>query len=79
MVEISGQSYVVTIGSDVQRNGMYLEVEDAAKVILAEVFYHDGDHTMTFTSYYSDLPLPLIEWMIVHARDRLTPASDKGS
>jgi hypothetical protein len=38
MIEILGQRYGATVGSDVQRDGMYLEVEDNAKVVLAEVF-----------------------------------------
>jgi Leu/Phe-tRNA-protein transferase len=38
MIEILGQIYGVTVGSDIQRDGMYLEVENAAKAVLAEVF-----------------------------------------
>lgn len=79
MVEILGQSYDVTVGSDIQRDGMYLEVEGDAKAVLAEVFFHDRDHTMTFTSYQSDLPLPLVEWIIVHAKERLMPVSGNDS
>ncbi len=79
MVEISGQSYGVTVGSDIQRDGMYLEVDDAAGAVLAEVFYHDGDHTTTFTGYRDDLPLPLVEWMIVQAKERLIPVRENGS
>lgn len=79
MVEISGQSYGVTVGSDNQRDGMYLEVDDAAGAVLTEVFYHDGDHTMTFTGYRDDLPLPLVEWIIVQAKKRLIPLREDGS
>jgi hypothetical protein len=79
MVEILGQRYSVTVGSDIQRDGMYLEVEDDAKAVLAEVFFHDRDRTMTFTSYQSDLPLPLVKWMIDHAKERLVPVSGDGS
>ncbi|PTW44175.1 hypothetical protein C8J25_11110 [Sphingomonas faeni] len=78
MVEILGQSYAITVGSDIQRDGMYLEVEDAAKAVLAEVFYSDRDNRMTFTGYRADLPLPLVEWLIFHAKERLTPASEGG-
>ena len=78
MIEILGQSYAVTVGSDIQRDGMYLEVEDNAKVALAEVFYSDRDNSMTFTGYRTDLPLPLVEWLIAHAKERLTPASGNG-
>jgi hypothetical protein len=38
MIEILGQSYAVTVGSDIQRDGMFLEVEDGEKAALAEVF-----------------------------------------
>ena len=79
MVEILGQSYGVTVGSDVQRDGMYLEVEDDAKAVLAEVFYSDRDGSMTFTGYRADLPLPLVEWLIALAKERLTPVSGNGS
>lgn len=79
MIEILGMSYGVTVGSDIQCDGMYLEVEDNAKVALAEIFYSDGDNSMTFTGYRADLPLPLVEWQIAHAKERLTPASEDGS
>lgn len=79
MIEIMGQSYGVTVGSDIQRDGMYLEVEDNAKAVLAEVFYSDRENSMTFTSYRNDLPLPLVEWLIAYAKERLTPTSGNGS
>jgi hypothetical protein len=78
MIEVLGQSYGVTVGSDIQRNGMYLEVDDGAKSVPAEVFYSDCDNSMTFTSYRADLPLPLVEWMIAYAKERLTPSSGDG-
>lgn len=58
---------------------MYLEVEDDAKAVLAEVFYSDRDSSMTFTGYRANLPLPLVEWLIVHAKERLTPATGDGN
>jgi hypothetical protein len=73
MIEILGQIYGVTVGSDIQRDGLYLEVENAAKAVLAEVFYSDHDGSMTFTSYQPDLPLPLVEWLIAHGKERLPP------
>ena len=79
MIKILGQSYWVTVGSDIQRDGMYLEVEDGEKAVLAEVFYSDRDDSMTFTGYRAGLPLPLIEWLIAHAKERLTPMSGNGS
>ena len=79
MVEISGKSYAFTVGSDLQRDGMYLEVADDTKTVLAEVFYSDCDNSMTFTGHRTDLPLPLVELLIARAKERLTPMSGKGS
>ena len=41
MIEILGQSYTAVVGSDVDRDGMYLELSDSANVVIAEVFYSD--------------------------------------
>lgn len=79
MVEIAGQSYEVVVGSDIQRDGMYLEAWNEAKAVIAEVFYSDQDGTMTFTGYFPDLPLPFVEWMICHAKARLTPERGDGN
>jgi hypothetical protein len=79
MVEIAGQTYEVVVGSDVDRDGMYLEVQDATKALVAEVFYSDRDATMTFTGYRADVPLPVVEWMIAEARKRLIPVAENGS
>lgn len=79
MIEILGQSYGVTVGSDIQRAGMYLELENDAKAVLAEVFYNDRDGSMTFTGYQPDLPLPLVEWLIAHGKERLMPVGENGS
>lgn len=78
MVEIAGQSYEVVVGSDIQRDGMYLETRNEANEVIAEIFYSDQDGTMSFTGYLSDLPLPLVEWMISHAKARLTPEPGDG-
>ena len=73
MVEIFGHSYGATVGSDIDRDGMYLELADDAKVVIAEIFYSDDTGNMTFTSHRADLPLPLIEWLIAQAKVRLAP------
>ena len=63
MIEIAGQKYWAVVGND-DRDGMFLEVTDAATTLVAELFYSDRDKSMTFTAHKSDIPLPLIEWMI---------------
>lgn len=79
MVKIAGHSYEVIVGSDIQRDGMYLEAWNEGGAVVAEVFYSDQDDTMTFTGYLSDLPLTLVEWMIGQAKIRLIPERGNGS
>ena len=76
MIEIAGQSYEGIIGSDVARNGMFLEVSDAQNALIATIYFFDRDGSMNFTGHRPDIPLPLIEWMIVTAKERLVRASD---
>ena len=71
MIEILGQSYTAVVGSDVDRDGMYLELSDSASVVIAEVFYSDDNGSMTFTSHQTDLPVPVVEWLIAQAKLRL--------
>ena len=73
MVEILGQSYTAVVGSDVDRDGMYLELSDSSQVVIAEVFYSDEIGSMTFTAHKADLPLPVVEWLIARAKIRLVP------
>ena len=79
MVEIAGHKYEVIVGSDIQRDGMYLEAWNEAKAVVAEVFYSDEHDTMSFTGYLPDIPLPLVEWMIGQAKARLMPERGNGS
>jgi len=73
MPEIAGRQYEVIVGSDVaERDGMYLELYDAAEQIL-EVFYSDADGSMTFSAFRSDLPLVVVEWAIAEGKTRLMP------
>lgn len=78
MVEILGQNYAAIVGSDLQRDGMYLELSDSSKAVIAEVFYRDDTGSMTFTSYQADLPLPVLEWLIAQAKLRLVPVGGDG-
>ena len=79
MVEILGQSYTAVVGSDVDRDGMYLELSNRSNVIIAEVFYSDESGSMTFTGHQADLPLPVVEWLIGRAKLRLVPGGGAGS
>lgn len=71
-----GQEYQYVVGSDVQRDGMYLEVTDTrAEPDVLEVFYSDQTDKMTFTAYRPDIPLELVEWALAMAKERLIPTA----
>ena len=76
---LEGRRYSTTMGSDVQRDGMYLELEDITprgRGIVAEWFYSDVDGTMTFTAYRRNLPGAVLEWFQSEASRRLPPRAD---
>ncbi|MDX8539293.1 MULTISPECIES: hypothetical protein [Mesorhizobium] len=73
MIELAGRNYEATIGSDVQRDGMYLELADQYEHIVGEIFFSDVDGKMTLTLSQPDVPLEVVEWMIATAKVRLPP------
>ncbi|RVC46784.1 MAG: hypothetical protein EOS65_20220 [Mesorhizobium sp.] len=73
MIELAGRNYEATIGSDVQRDGMYLELADQYEHIVGEIFFSDVDEKMTLTLSQPDVPLEVVEWMIATAKVRLPP------
>ena len=75
MIEIAGQNYQAVIGSDLNRDGMFLEVTDAANELVAVLFYSDRDGSITLTAHRPGVPLPLVEWMIGEGKKRLPPAN----
>lgn len=74
MIEIAGQNFRAVVGSDLERDGMFLEVTDADNALVAVLFYSDRDKRMTLTAHRPDVPLPLIEWMIGEGKERLPSA-----
>ena len=70
------QSYQLVRGSDVVRDGMYLERNDGRteSKALAEVFYSDVDESMTISTFGNTLPVSVIERLIVEAKISLPPA-----
>jgi hypothetical protein len=82
MMEIGDRRFVFVRGSDVERDGMYIEVSEKTgnkdRVVL-EVFYSDANDQMTFSAFERDLPFELVELVAQTARERLTPASAMGA
>jgi len=68
-----GKDYGYVVGSDLVRDGMYIEVSDDAEgtQTVIEVFYSDVTHRMCVTLYKPDVPLEVVEWAIAIARERL--------
>lgn len=71
MPRFDGQDYEALIGSDIHRDGMYLEVTERGGRDVAEIFLSDANGSMVLTTFGNTLPLPLVEWMIVEAKRRL--------
>ncbi len=76
MVEIEGQTYTVIRGSDVDRDGMYLELmRENHEGEVAEVFYADGTGEFSLTTFGNSVPLAAVEWLIEQSRALLPPIS----
>lgn len=74
--EHQGARYTTLMFSDIQRDGMGLELHCTAQGrarTVAEIFYSDAEHTWTLATFDCDVPLDLIEELIAEARRRLPP------
>ncbi|MEN9844557.1 MAG: hypothetical protein RLZZ612_2386 [Pseudomonadota bacterium] len=60
------RTYEIIFGSDVIRNGVYLELSDRTEPgikVLAEVFFYDEEGHVVFTSYQKEIPYHLVKWL----------------
>jgi hypothetical protein len=70
--ECRERAYSGLIGSDIERDGMYLEITDVADhTVVLEVFFSDRASRLTLTAFRPDVPLELVEWAIQMAKQRL--------
>lgn len=68
--------YEMRRGSDVLRDGMYLELSVSETFPLrqvAEIFFSDITHEFFLTCYEENIPLEVIEELISKARTSLPP------
>ena len=73
---VNGIEYNLVRGSDVDRDGMYLELTEAeSKKCVAEVFYSDRTHDFSITCFQPHIPLFVIEALIQDAKRLLPPIS----
>ncbi len=73
---MSEMKYEMRRGSDVLRDGMYLELSVSETYPLrqvAEVFFSDITHEFFLTCYEENIPLEVIEKLISKARISLLP------
>ncbi|MDW7783322.1 hypothetical protein [Morganella morganii] len=70
-IEENGTRYEIIRGSDVIRDGMYLELRlpDTSPVEqLAEIFYSDVTHQFSIRIFADNLPLSIIEILVAKAK-----------
>ncbi|GKX58331.1 hypothetical protein [Leminorella grimontii] len=71
-----GIEYSFTRGSDIIRDGMYLELnykEENTLIQIAEVFFSDATFDFSLSCFQENVPLPLIEILIEKAKVLLPP------
>ena len=74
MLTVGSRIYKVVLGSDVIRDGMYLELsEDGGNASIAEVLFSDETGKFVLNTYGNDVPLEAIEWLVSEARLSLPP------
>jgi hypothetical protein len=68
--------YRIVRGSDVHRDGMFLELSDQRSgEIIAEVFYSDVTHEMVISVFRPQLPTRIVEMLLERAKHDLPPAA----
>jgi len=72
---IEGREYITVMGSDVGRDGMFLELRlaDRAEAPLAECFYSDRDGSLRLTEYAAGVSAAALEWLSIEGGQRLPP------
>lgn len=63
---IAGRQYELLFGSDVIRDGVFLELSelaDGVRDIMAEAFFYDELGYVVFNAYRLEIPYPLIMWL----------------
>ena len=69
---IGERNFETIRGSDIERDGMYLELREVGvKDGIAEIFYSDQTRDFIVNTFGNDIPLDAMEWMIVRAKQDL--------
>jgi hypothetical protein len=68
--------YSTQVASDVDRDGLGLELLDENLDVVAEIFRSDRDHTLLVNTFSYGIPLAAIELLIGRAKEQLEPFED---
>lgn len=70
-----GRTYSTVRGSDLRRDGMFLELRHAGGPAVAEIFYSDQSRDFTFTQFSPEpIPLSILQRFIEEAQRDLPAA-----
>jgi hypothetical protein len=75
-MKIQGRDYSLVMGSDLERDGMFLELyagPEAGGSPIAECFYSDVDGSLSVTEYQRGLPSTALDWLRSEGARRLPP------
>ena len=69
MLSVGNRNFELLRGSDINRDGMYLEMsETGGQAGIAEVFYSDQTGEFVLNTFGNDIPLAAIEWIVTRAK-----------
>ncbi|WP_052573249.1 hypothetical protein [Haloferula sp. BvORR071] len=72
LIEHAGRTYSTVRGSDLARDGMFLELSVAgSSEVLMEIFYSSVDGSFSLSSFGAQVPLEVAEALIAGARELL--------
>ncbi len=75
LFSVGKKQYESVVGSDLEKDGMFLELSDAENNLVLYAFWSDANDGFTFSAYEQELPFSLVEWFVQEARKRLPPMS----
>ena len=64
------------VASDVQRDGLGVELLDSRGNVVAEVFRCDANNSVFVNSFDNAIPLTVFEWLLQYARAQLGTFED---
>ena len=68
--------YTTQVASDIDRDGIGVELVDESGKIVAEVFRSDQGHTLCVNTFSNEIPLEAIARLVARAKERLEPFED---